>query len=69
MTAPMAYSVADAAKAAGMSATTIRRAIRSTDPRAFPPPLKAKRAGEGIGSKHLILATDLAAWLASFPDA
>jgi len=66
----IAYSVEDAAKAVAQSVATIRRAIHTTgvdkDGNAtFPPPLKAKRAG----NKLLIPADELRAWVASLPDA
>lgn len=65
----LAYSITQAAATAGQSVDTIKRALRATDPRTFPPPLRAKRAGTAANSKHLILATDLQRWLDSFPDA
>ena len=61
MTAPLAYPLAEAAKAAGVSIDTLRKAIRATEP----PYLRAKKAG----TKWLIKASDLADWLDSLPDA
>lgn len=65
--ARVAYSVEEAATATSMSVSTIRRALRSTDPAAFPPPLRAKKAG--LKGKLLIPATELSRWLESLPDA
>jgi hypothetical protein len=61
----LAYRLEEAADVVPYSVQTLRRAIQATDPRAFPPPLKAKRDSRG----YLILAGDLDAWLASLPDA
>lgn len=61
----VAYTVDEAADATSLSVSTVRRALRSTDPSAFPPPLRAKRAG----TKQLIEADELRRWVASFPDA
>jgi hypothetical protein len=63
--AKRAYSVPEAAAAVSQSEATIRRALHSTDPTAFPPPLSAKRAGK----KLLIPATELDRWVASLPNA
>lgn len=66
---PLVYSVAEAAEITHMSQETIRKAIRATNPRSFPPPLRAKRVGLGPRAKHIVLATDLLAWLQILPDA
>jgi hypothetical protein len=65
----LAYSVAEAAAAAGVSAALIRQALNTSDPQAFPPPLVAKRLGDAKNARRLIFADDLKSWLASFPDA
>ena len=39
----IAYGIKEAAAAVGMSEATLRKAINTTDPTAFPPPLRAKR--------------------------
>lgn len=65
----VAYTVNHAAKAVDQSPVTIRRAIHSTDPNAFPPPLRAKRAGTGDKAPYLIPRDALIAWVASLPDA
>jgi hypothetical protein len=65
----LAYDVNEAAVQANVSKDLIRRGIASTNPRAFPPPLKAKKVGQASNARIIILATDLAAWLANFPDA
>ena len=51
---PVAYTIDQAAAAVGMSRQTIKRAIQATDPRTFPPPLRAKRAGTSPKAKYLI---------------
>lgn len=66
---PIAYKLADAAKVAGQSVDTLKRAINATDPTAFPPPLRAKRQGNAKNAAVLVLAADLEAWLRAFPDA
>lgn len=60
----LAYTIEEAADAVRQSVSTIRRAIHTTDPDAFPPPLKAKRTTR----KYLIPADELARWVASLPD-
>lgn len=67
--AQLAYTVSEAADVTRMSQDTIRKAIRATNPRNFPPPLRAKRVGTGPRAKHLILAADLMSWLSTLPDA
>ncbi len=65
----LAYSIAQAVAASGVSESTIRRAIRTTKPDEFPPPLQAHKRGSARNSSIFILAEDLRAWLRSFPDA
>lgn len=69
MSTPVAVDLAGAARLTGVSVSQLRRAIKATDPTAFPPPLRAKRAGSGPSAKHLIRVVDLESWIASFPDA
>lgn len=75
MTEPVAYKLRDAALVSGQSVDTIKRAIATTDPAAWPPPLKAKRAGrpvkdgERTNAHILVLRTELLRWLDAFPDA
>ena len=52
----LAYSIEEAAEAAGYSTDTIRRALRNND-------LTARYAN----SKPVILATELAEWLEALP--
>jgi hypothetical protein len=52
----VAYSIEEAAEAAGYSTDTIRRALRNSD-------MTARYAN----SKPVILATELADWLRSLP--
>jgi transposase len=58
----LAYSIAEAAAAIGVSADTIKKAIHSTSH-----PLAAKRTGKNDKGeptgKYLILHDDLVAWL------
>lgn len=65
----LAYTVREAAEACGFSMDTITRALKTTDAHAFPPPLRAKRAGTAANSKHLILVSDLQDWLERLPPA
>jgi excisionase family DNA binding protein len=58
MTAPVAYSREEAAKACGLSLDTIRRAINAGD-------LRAKRAGRRI----VVPEESLRDWLKGLPDA
>ena len=64
--AKIAYTVHEAAELTPWSHDVIRKAIRATDPTAFPPPLKAKRGPRG---QYIIRPADLEAWLDSFEDA
>ena len=64
MTGPLLLTIPQAATAAGVSADTIRRAIKATDPAEFPPPLPAKLLGKRYG----IRAIDLERWVNSLPD-
>lgn len=62
--------LAEAAEQASVSIDTIRRAIRATDPNAYPPPLKAKRTGSSEKKpEYRIQASALEAWIDSLPDA
>jgi len=70
----VAYTLREAADATGFSESTVLRAIHTTgvdkDGKAtFPPPLKAKRAGDGTKAGYRIERAALEAWVASFPDA
>ena len=64
--AKLLLSLAEAAALTPYSETTLRRAVRATDPAAFPPPLKGKRDSKG---KVTVLPRDLQAWVDSLPDA
>lgn len=56
LAAPLAYTIEDAATAAGVSKSTLNRAIASGDlTRRYP------------NSKPVIMADELAAWLESLP--
>jgi hypothetical protein len=65
----VAYTLAEAAEATGLSRATLHRAIHTTDPRSFPPPMWAKRAGTDGRGKYLIPAKELERWVESLPDA
>lgn len=65
----IAYRVADAAEATGVSVDIIRRALRATDPTAWPPPLRAKQIGDAPNAPKLIEADELRDWIARFPEA
>lgn len=56
MSTKLAYSIEEAAEAAGYSTDTIRRALRNSD-------MTARYAN----SKPVILATELSEWLSSLP--
>lgn len=61
-----AMTLEEAAAQTPFSAKTLRRAIQATDPKAFPPPLPAKRGARGA---YVVLAEDLLDWLRSLPPA
>lgn len=65
-TAPGWLTLRQAAEYQPYGIATLRRAIKATDPAAFPPPLKAKQGSKGT---YIIRAADLDAWLESLPDA
>lgn len=69
MTAAVALPLAEAAAAVGQSVNTLRKAIHTTDPNAFPPPLRAKRAGTSHKASYLVLVSELERWVNSLPDA
>lgn len=65
----IAYDLDSAAEQVSESTKTLRRAIQSTDPSSYPPPLKAKRKGTAKNAAYAILHADLMAWAESLPDA
>jgi hypothetical protein len=65
----IAYTLPEAAKQVSVSVDTLRRAIRATDPAAYPPPLKAKNAGSLKKPSYRIAHAELMAWLESLADA
>lgn len=65
MTVRIAYSVSESAEVAGVSRDTIRRAINSTDGNGEIPHLPARR----VGTRLIVLADDLTAWLQALPEA
>lgn len=69
MTDQRMYGIRDAATAYSVSESTIRRAIKATDPESFPPPLRAKRKGKGEKAEVVIHAEWLDAWVESWPEA
>ena len=69
MTDKQVYTIDEAAEAYGVSVSTLRRAAHSTDPDAFPPPIKAKRKGKGEKAGLSFHRTALDAWFEAWPDA
>lgn len=59
-------TLAEAAAQTPFNPATLRRAIKTTDPSVFPPPLKAKQDGRG---RYLITAKALTEWIESLEDA
>ena len=59
-------SLEEAAAETPYTAKTLRRAIQTTDPKSFPPPLKAKRGARGA---YAITDTALREWINSLKDA
>lgn len=66
---PICVDISEAAELTGVHENTIRRAIKATDSRTFPPPLAARKAGGGPNARLLFLVDDLTAWVKSFPAA
>ena len=58
-------TIEEAAASVGYHPSTLRRAIHTTDPSSFPPPLKAKKPG----GTYRIRSADLDAWVDSLDDA
>lgn len=56
----------EAAAHVPFSKDTLRRAITTTDPHSFPPPLKGKRDSKG---RYLVTDRALIAWIDSLPEA
>ena len=65
------YDLDGAAEQVSQSVRTIRRAIHSTDPTAFPPPLRGKRKGAASNANAPIVipVTELDRWISEWPDA
>lgn len=59
-------SLKAAAEEVSQSVDTLRRAVKATDPAAFPPPLRAKRDSKG---RIFVLGVELERWANSLPDA
>ena len=53
----------EAATIAGVSVATLTRAIHTTDPESYPPPLRASRVGASSRARFQVREDDLAAWL------
>ncbi|GAB3884405.1 hypothetical protein [Terrabacter terrigena] len=68
-TQPVLMKLADAAAYTSQSPDTLKKASRITDPRAFPPPLRAKRQGTAPNAALMFLRADLDDWVERFPDA
>lgn len=65
----VAYRLKEAAAATGVSVDLIRKALRTTDPAAWPPPLTARRIGNAANAPLVIEADVLREWVARFPEA
>jgi DNA-binding MurR/RpiR family transcriptional regulator len=63
------YTIPQAAEQVGVSPATISRAIKATDPNAYPPPLQAKNAGSDKKKSYRIEHRALEAWADSLKDA
>ena len=68
-TPKIAYTLTEAAAQVSVSVDTLRRAIKATDPAAYPPPLPAKNAGSDRKPSYRITHAALTAWLDSLADA
>lgn len=62
------YTLAEAAEQVSVSQKTLSRAIKATDPNAYPPPLRAKNAGSDKKPSYRIPHDDLVAWADSLKD-
>lgn len=69
MTNRISYRVKDAAEAVGVSVDLIRKALRTTDPNAWPPPLAARQIGNAPNAPKLIEDDELRDWVSRFPKA
>ena len=67
MSAPLAYTLRDAATAASVSPAFLRRAIKSQGRPDEPPPLPAKFIGGRAG--YRVRHVDLVKWVDALPDA
>lgn len=65
----VAYRLKEAAAATGVSVDLIRKALHTTDPEAWPPPLAARRIGHAANAPLVIEADVLRDWIARFPEA
>lgn len=63
------YTTQEAAEQVSVGHATIMRAIKATDPNAYPPPLKAKNAGSDKKRSYRIEHAALLAWADSLKDA
>ena len=66
MTLKKLMSIDDVAEQTPWGRDTIRKAIRSTDPSSFPPPLKAKQGPRG---QYVVRREDFEAWVDGLVDA
>ncbi len=65
-TKPIMVGLAAAAEMCDVSVQTIRRAIKTSDPKSFPPPLRAKADSRG---HYRILVSELERWAERWADA
>ncbi|MGN6127584.1 MAG: hypothetical protein ACTHON_13550 [Humibacter sp.] len=61
----IAVGINEAVRLIGVSPRIVRRAIRTSDPTSYPPPLRAK----WMGRKYSIRVADLIEWWESLEDA
>lgn len=66
VTDKIAVKCDEAARLTSVSPATITQASNTTNPEAWPPPLRAKRNNKG---HRYYLVRDLRAWVESWPDA
>ena len=69
MSSKLLYTIPEAAEQVSVSVATIRRAIKATDPGAFPPPLRAKNIGSDERPNYRIQHSVLEVWGDSLKDA
>jgi len=64
-----ALTLREAAENYSVSVDTLRKAIKATDPNAYPPPLTARRHGTASNSKTTVLVSEMDRWHESITQA